>query len=242
MVNEILLSSIRRLSRFLIEDGDSCTTLEKKWQDFIGSAIVTYITGENPNPSDSGHFFTRKVRAMGIAENQIKTPEQVCYELERGLNAPILIVDDFVGSANQFIQTCDRHNESSSKSLGEFSAISPSKFFLCSAFCTEYALGEIKKTYPNITVHPGHLIPNNYSALVPDSIVWPPNLRASAVDFIHNASLRAGIPDTRGSTSVDWRGFAKLSLTIAFEGSIPDATLPIFYWEQNGWNPLLRRT
>lgn len=242
LINEIFLSAMRTLSRLLMSRDDNCKTFKEKWQSFIESAIVTFITGEIPNPTDSGYPFARKVRAMGIDQDMIKTPEQVCFALQNGLNAPIIIVDDFIGSGSQFFATWNRQYGNPPRSLGELASVTSAPFYVCPAFCTEYALGQLKSECPRLTVNPGHLIPNNYSALKDDSIIWPSHLRDTAVDFIRSASVRAGIPDTGGSTPTDWRGFAKLGLTIAFESSVPDATLPLFYWVENGWHPLLRKT
>lgn len=242
LMDEIFAASVRTLSRLLMTRDDSYTSLKAKWQSFINTAIVTYITGERPSPTDSGYQFARKARAIGITQEMIKTPEEVCFALQNGANAPIIIVDDFIGSGHQFFTSWDRNHGSPPRSLRELAPVSSVPFYVCPAFCTEYALGQLRSECPRLTVNPGHLIPKNYSALADDSIVWPSHLRDTAVDFIQSASARAGIPDTGGSTPEDWRGFAKLGLTIAFESSVPDATLPLFWWEENGWHPLLRRT
>ncbi len=241
LVDEIFCGAIRTLSRLLMTQDDTRDSLKAKWGTFIDSAIITYITGEVPSPVDSGQQFARKARTMGIDEERIKTPEEVCFILGNKANAPIIIVDDFIGSGHQFFETWDRRYGVKRQSLREVGSIN-SNIYLCPAFCTEFALDELKAECPRLTVNPGHLIPKNYSALADDSVVWPSSLRSTAAVFIQSASNRAGIPDTGGSTPEDWRGFAKLGLTIAFEGSIPDATLPLFYWEHNGWHPLLKRT
>jgi len=77
--------------------------------------------------------------------------------------------------------------------------------------------------------------------LANDSIFWPDPLKHGANEAIKKASLRAGLPDTGGAKVNDWQGFYKLGLALGFYNSVPDATLPIFYWEKNGWKPLIRR-
>jgi len=52
-------------------------------------------------------------------------------------------------------------------------------------------------------------------------------------------ATRAGIPDTGGVN--DWRGFHRLGLCLALHHKTPDATIPLLYWNQNGWQPLVRR-
>lgn len=240
LMDEIFRSAVRTLSRSLMRSTDDCTSLQLKWQSFIGNAIVTYVTGEEPNPTDSGYKFARKARAMGIEEVNIRTPEQVCLALSGGTHVPIIIVDDFIGSGSQFLKMWNRPYGRPARSLAELASVTASRFYVCPAFCTEYGLGELKRECPRVTVNPGHLIASNYSALAQDSVIWPTGLRNTAAEFIRSASMRAGIPDTGGNTD-DWRGFGQLGLTIAFEDSVPDATLPLFYWSKNGWRPLLER-
>lgn len=81
---------------------------------------------------------------------------------------------------------------------------------------------------------PAHFLSDRYSALSDESIVWPDHLRPTAYDFLQNASNRAGI--------ISWAGYQDQALTLAFEHGIPDATLPIYYHEENGWTPLIKRT
>ena len=61
------------------------------------------------------------------------------------------------------------------------------------------------------------------------------DLRETASDFIYKASMLGGIPETQ------WKGFHDLALTVGFEHSVPDATLPIFYWKNNDWKPLIEK-
>ena len=233
LVDQIFSTSIRTIGRWMTRD---------QWKEFLGSLLVTIVTGEEPSVTDSGHLFARKARSLGIPEERIISPEQTCDRIQHGFNGPVVFVDDLVGSGNQFIRTWHRTHLTKYDSFISLASIFPAKFYYCPAFCTEFGLKQIKSECPEVTVSPGIFIPDNYGALAPNSIVWPSRLKSTAEEFIRSASERAGIPDTGGATPDDWRGFASLGLTIAFEDSVPDATLPIIYWEQNGWRPLMRRT
>ena len=241
LVHEIFAAAVRTISRLMWQPNDNPTTLAQKWEEFVHTAIVTYVTGENPNPTDSGYTFAQKARAIGITEDRIVTPEKALRILQSGSEAPIIFVDDFVGSGSQFLTTWRRQYGSAGKTFEELAPITSNEMYLCTAFCTECGLKYIQSECPRIRVNPGHLLSSNYSALAEDSIIWPSALKSTAVEFIRSASERAGIPDTGGQVD-DWRGFACLGLTIARQGSIPDATLPIFYWQKNGWQPLIRKT
>ena len=169
-------------------------------------------------------------------ELHIMSHEKVFTRIQGGFNRAIVFVDDFVGSGDQFISTWNRIPSNQYESFRTLATGSQAKFYYCPAFCTQPGLDSIKSNCPEVSVNPGVLIPDNYGALAPDSIVWPSQLRSTAENFLHSASTRAGIPENL------WRGYASLGLTIAFEDSVPDATLPIIYWEKNGWHPLMRRT
>ena len=65
-----------------------------------------------------------------------------------------------------------------------------------------------------------------------------PPWKPGAHEFLFEASRRAGIVDELGS---NWAGFENLALPLAFFHCVPDATLPLYFWERNGWSPLIRR-
>ena len=227
LVDQIFSTSIRTIGRSMTGT---------QWKEFLDGVIVTLVTGEMPSPTDSGYGYTRKARTLGIRESHILTHDQAMSRILAGFKGPLVFVDDFVGSGNQFIETWNRTLHNRSESFKALAAGSEAEFYYCPAFCTQLGLNEINKKCPKVTVKPGVLIPDNYGALAQDSIIWPSQLASTAADFLHSASIRAEIPESC------WRGFWSLSLTIALGDSVPDATLPIIYWEENGWHPLMRRT
>ena len=233
LIDQIFCTSIRAIGRQMTRDG---------WNRFLDSVLVTLVTGEEPNVTDSGHVFARRARALGVPQERIVSPEEACDRIHSGFDGALVFVDDLVGSGNQFIETWNRTYGSRNDSFLSLAPASPAKFYYCSAFSTQLGLERINSTCPEVVVSSGVFIPGSYGALAPDSVVWPSHLQSTAEEFLRSASARAGIPDTGGTTPNDWRGFAALGLTIAFEDSVPDATLPITYWEQNGWHPLMRRT
>ena len=233
LVDQIFNAAIKTVGRLMTRD---------QWKEFLSSVLVTLVTGEDPSVTDSGYLFTRRARSLGIPEKCIISPEEACDEIRGGFSGAVIFVDDFVGSGNQFVETWCRSFRHQDDSFVALAPTSQAKFYYCPAFCTQFGLKQINCACPEVTVNPGVFIPDNYGTLAPDSIVWPSRLRSTAEEFLRSASARAGIPDTGGNNPEDWRGFASLGLTIAFENSVPDATLPIIYWEDNGWRPLMRRT
>ncbi len=232
LVDQIFSTAIRTIGRLMTRD---------QWREFLDGVLVTLVTGEEPNVTDSGHVFARKARHLGIPEGRIKSPDEACDLIRSGFNGPVVFVDDLVGTGSQFIETWNRTYGPSCMSFAALAGVVPAKFYYCPAFCTQFGLREINLSCPEVTVSPGILIPDSYGTLASNSVVWPSRLKDTAEAFLLSASARAQIPDTGGATPDDWRGFASLGLAIAFEDSVPDATLPIIYWNRNGWRPLIHR-
>lgn len=243
MIDQLLTAAFQGLSPFVASTAQSADDIRNGWSSFVDAAVITAVEGEVPNITDSGFMFARKARqVLGIEETQILS---VRGALERLINrgpSPVVFVDDFVGSGNQFVETWRREFEINGVriSFDQFSRANGGNFYYCPLVCSEVGLRRIERDCPSVVTNPAHVLPNRYNALVADSIIWPGSIRTAAADFVRNASARAGIPDTDGGVN-DWRGFHKLGLCLAFAHSVPDATMPIFYWEQNGWNPLIRR-
>ncbi len=247
LVDQLFKAGFQNLSVIERQDGWSFRKSKIYWEQFCERLIVTYVTGENPNPSDSGYGYARKARqVLGFDEKRIVAPETALRLLASNPDLSVLFVDDFVGSGIQFIKTWDRLYDDPSHGQLSFSLLDNSarkrRHYYCPAICTSYGAREIAKhSHNSVVLSPGNLIPQQNSALDPQSVVWPDHLRISGHEFIRNASHRAGIPDDYNNVS-DWRGFRQLGLTLAFWNSTPDATLPLLYWEEHGWQPLVRRS
>jgi hypothetical protein len=178
---------------------------------------------------------------LGFAEDQIMSPSDALSELAKGPR-PVIFVDDFVGTGSQFTGTWFRDFQTSSGTTTTFAAIAgvrDMRFFYCPVLSTQAGMDEIALQCPTVQLSPAHVLSERYSALSPDSLIWPTHLKGSALDFLETVSKRAKIPDTDGGSPDDWRGFEKRGLVLAILDTIPDATLCILRWNKNGWKPLM---
>jgi hypothetical protein len=219
---------------------DPFLRLQTIWRSFVDSLILTYVTGESPAVTDSGPAFARKARQLlDVSESQIMAPEQALKELATRAPRPVVFVDDFVGTGRQFSTTWHRQVFAGGNVTLSFDTVASTRrgitFFYCPLVCTEAGLRTLRQKVPRVTVIPAHVLSERYSALHPSSVLWPGSLRPSASNFLYRASLRAGIPESK------WKGFGEHGLALAFAHCVPDATMPIFYWDRNGWNPLIQR-
>jgi hypothetical protein len=202
------------------------------------------VTGEKPSDTDSGFIFARLARdELRISEEQVLTPEVAILKLFSGITNPIIFVDDFAGSGNQFDTLWHRPyaiGAGRTYAFCDVAAQYPSTcYYYCPLICAWLAQRRISARCPQVHLSPAYFWEEEYSAFHPLSTLWPERLRPNSVSFLQSISARAGLPDLGGNPG-DWRGFAKMGLALAFEHGTPDATLPIFTTAANGWKPLLR--
>lgn len=242
LVQEMFAASVQALSRRVCRPGDSLITALAAWSLFFDRVIVVPVSGDQLSASDSGYSFARIARQhLGFAENQIMSPSDALSELAKGAR-PVIFVDDFVGTGNQFTGTWFRKYETKSGTTTTFEAIARvrgMRFFYCPVLSTQAGMEEIKLQCPAVELSPAHILSERYSALSQNSLIWPADLKSSALDFLETVSKRARIPDTDGTSPDDWRGYEKHGLVLAILDTIPDSTLCLLRWNKNGWKPLM---
>ncbi len=215
----------------------------RDWHRLVNSLIFCPLSGEIPNPSDSGYVFARKARqVLGAPQNNILEPKDVLQRVRFFGAEKVVFLDDFVGTGDQCKINWNREIDGSGISFADLAQGGDAQFYYCPLICTEAGYSRIKSTCPELEVRPLHLLPKNYSLTSTDSIFWPANLSEDGPMVLHQASMRAGLVDSGGRDVNDWQGYGQFGLAMAFYHSIPDACLPILYWEENGWIPLMRRT
>jgi hypothetical protein len=208
--------------------------LNRRWRDFLSEVLVTPVQGEDNNISDSGRVFGRKARqVLGIGEEHLHEPQDAAH-LAKLNGRPLVLIDDFVGSGEQMIEMWETLGLESVAKAGV-------PIYYAPALATAYGAQNIIACCDGLHLSAGQVIPRECSATERDSILWPAGKGEEYLKVVRQASLRAGIPDTNGKSVDDWQGFHNLGLALAMHGSIPDATLAIFRWECNGWNPLIKR-
>ena len=243
LTEQMVVDNFEALSRLVALPHTGSPDGATRWAEFASKLIVVIVRGEDPRPTDSGYLFSRITRdKLDIPELRIFDVPEALEKLEAGIDVPVVFIDDFVGSGDQFIETWTKSwiIGSGNLSFQELSLQRQGPFIYCPVLATELGARAIRTAHPQVIVQPGHELPPSYSVFHPESLFWPEQLRSSATTFIQQASARAGIPDTDGGPD-DWRGYNKLGLTVAFAHGVPDATIPLFWWESETWNPLKKR-
>jgi hypothetical protein len=241
LIDRIFVEAFQSLSRAVCDPHAAPGDSHRTWRAWVENVIVVPVRGERPNPSDSGALFVRRARdLLHIDEQRLVEPNVAHQRLVAHPDTPVAFVDDFLGSGSQFITTWRRASPEAGVSFEHLAARGAGRYFYCPVVATSFGLGRVTRECPAVEVHAGHLLPSRYSAVAPDSLIWPSELRPTATEFVRTASQRAGIPDDPSSTK-HWEGWQRLGLALGFEHGTPDATLPLLYWDRNGWQPLWKR-
>ena len=233
LLDAAFLSGFQRISMSMLDPRDP-VGLSLRWDDFLSSVIVTPVQGEYDSIADSGLVYVRKARqVLGLNEDQLLEPQEAALVAKKS-GRPLVLVDDFVGTGQQMMTMWDTLGLDAVANSGVPVIYAP-------ALATAYGQQAIDEDCEGLKLSPGQIIPHEYSATAKNSILWPAGRIEECLDTVKRASLRAGIPDTDGDSVDDWQGFHRLGLALAMHGSVPDATLPLFRWEGNGWNPLIKK-
>lgn len=240
IADALLRAAFQSLSADFVSQTPTYQHAVDTWREACRSLLITYVQGEEPHVTDSGLTFVRKARRiLGLGEDQIGAPDAILARALLNPRRPVLFLDDFVGSGNQMRDTW-RRKVSLNGEEWSFGRLASEKKSLClyaPLVCTSHGRGRLERSCPELVLRPAHCLDERYGALHQQSILWPVPLRAGARAFVDNTSTRAGIVRELGTGG----GFHGLGLALGFWDSVPDATLPLFWWERNGWIPLVRR-
>ena len=238
LIDAMFLAAIHSLSSEIISSSHRIADRRNAWRDFLSNVIITYVQGEQPNPTDSGYVFARKARqVVRFQEEQVVPPAVALRRLLRDPHLPVLFVDDFVGSGAQMTKEWNRPQESQASFRDAYEP--DTTVYYVPLVATTFGLDTIHENCPGVRVRLAHILDIGYSLTSPRSFLWPTALKANATDVLWTASRRAGILDR---CQFGWQGFQNFALAMSFEHSVPDATLPLIYWDAEGWQPLIRRT
>lgn len=241
MVNQMLKTSVGRA-------GYELSKHFKDWKhsDFKDRCFYSFIPGENPNPSDSGNLFIRKLRdVLEIPEDRLVDYGEIHQIMEDSfVPLPIIFVDDFVGTGQQ-CQTawCKNRGGSDNLTLQEKAQKDGHKFVYAPLVVNYKGYNHISKCCKGLMLSTAHVIGEEYNLFSPNCICWKNdiNLFNAGVELILRKSKALNIPSTNGLDVNDERGFGEQGLALAFEHGAPDAIPAFFYWKYENWTPLIKK-
>jgi hypothetical protein len=205
----------------------------------LPTAIFTPVSGETPNPTDSGYFLCRRTRqVLNVDEAQIMAARDALQAAANG--RPVVFVDDFIGSGDQFLTTWQDRGSGTSFEEIQNSVAFPAIYV--SLVGTEFGITNIGAHAPTVAVCVTHKIDNRGTIWGIQSL--NPVLY-NQIDSLLNKYVPRLTPHDIYMHRENYLkyGYKHRGLFFAFEHSVPDATLPIFWCRgTNNWEPLIERT
>ena len=192
----------------------------------------TAVRGESPNPAESGNAYMRVAREiLDVTEDRI-------HELDEAIDVcaaghPLVLLDDFSGTANQITNTLTTPNHSGltmSRLLTRENAI------ICciTAVMTTCAIQRLRDSAPRLLLFPGYTAPETQYSL--DAL-----LPRTQFPEVHRL-LFDTVPRLLPTGSDPVRGVNSLGLLLGVHDRIPDVSLPILWANGTGdWKPLKAR-
>lgn len=241
MVDKMLKTSVGRA-------GFELSSYFKDWKhsDFFDRCYYSFIPGENPNPSDSGNLFIRKLRdELEIPEDRLVNYSDIHQIIEGSfVPLPIIFVDDFVGTGQQ-CQTAWSKNKGGRENLTleEIAKKHGHKFVYAPLIVNYKGYDYITKHCNGLKLTPAQIIGEEYNLFNQNCICWKNdiNLFNDGVELILRKSKELNIPSTNGLDVNDERGYKGQGLALAFEHGAPDAIPAFFYWKYENWTPLIKK-
>lgn len=217
-------------------------------EKLLRNAIYTPVQGERANISDSGNYLCRLIRqTLGIQESQILPLADAIHAAFNG--TPVILVDDFVGSGDQFIATI-RNNARRTfpYTLHDCLNNSDCSFSYLGMIATSMGAARIRNDVPSVTLGFAHVLQRDQSIFqlsAPDVYgIQNPSDRISRFLDKYHPKLRPRETYILNTPAYLKYGYKEAGLLLGFEHSIPDATLPIFWsvGDSADWHPLVARS
>ncbi|WP_124702883.1 hypothetical protein [Burkholderia cenocepacia] len=240
-VDQMLLSSFRQMRDALIAVRGKQGALNA-----LAGAVFTSVEGEEPNVTDSGNLFCRKLRQRaGLPDAQFMTPARALEQAQAG--CLVIFLDDILGSGSQMVTTWKREYLGTAPcSFEQLEASRGSHSRALVLVATQDGLDRLRGDVPTLPVSAAHTIDgSDFVRQIPRSGLLPDigDVQGSVRALLAKYADQLHVPPYMNTTASRSYGQRELGLLLAFEHSVPDVTLPIF-WAEGGqrWTPLLRRT
>jgi hypothetical protein len=240
--NQRLTDSLLTASFYSIADGlkkGPAAPSRHQLLQALPNAVFTPVSGEEPNPTDSGYFLCRRMRqVLNVEEAQIKATGEALQAAENG--SPIIFVDDFIGTGDQFLTTWQ--DRRTGKSFEQIQHNVGFHVIYISLVGTETGILNINTKAPSVAVCATHKIDHRGTlwGLKTSNITLYNNIDSLLKKYTPRLTPREEYMHHREYLTY---GYKNRGLFFAFEHSVPDSTLPIFWCRgTNSWEPLIERT
>ena len=208
---------------------------------FSNNCWYSFVPGEDPNLSDSGYIYTRKVReVLGVPQDRLKSFGQILKLLDDATEPQnVILTDDFVGTGSQCENAWNKQlYEDFEKPLKKIVVEGKHHVIYVPLILNERGKYKILSLCDGLGLEYAYELGTKWNLFLPNCPCWEGNaqLYKDGVALIRSKSSMIGIEDDNSECSV--RGFNGQGLALGFSNGIPDACPGFFFKEYENWVPL----
>ena len=217
---------------FLIEEAE----LKKVKEDFLGRTGLLPLS--EGNPTDSSFEMARKISSeLGFPEGQVISPTEFDSDINKRYDQ-IIILDDFIGTGDQIIDFwnySDINFNGVKRKLYEISKIltNTSFHYLCLVSTKE----GLDRFYSEDLHHDKTLSISCCEILKEKFRIFNGTVYFDEGEVEECQKIIKALCERK---NINFLGFRRKDYAIAFHHGIPDASLPLFYEQNENWNYLIR--
>ncbi|KAF1060747.1 hypothetical protein [Burkholderia gladioli] len=239
-VDQMLMSLYRQM-----RDGLFSRMGPKRALETLDNAVFTSVEGEDPNVTDSGNLFCRKLRQTArIADNRFMDPKRALEQAKAG--RLVVFLDDILGSGSQISATWKRDYLSEQPySFADLEAIDGLHVIYATLVATRTGLDRLRADLTGLQVVAAHILDSaDTVAGIPRSALKPDldDIPGAIQRLLEKYAPRLHVPQYLEAACTRMYGHTEAGLLLAFEHSVPDSTLPLFWAAgPDQWTTLVRR-
>jgi len=214
----------------------SNSLLLQELRERIGETKIVPVLSDE-NPSESGNAIARLYTTTGlISEKQVISPSEIVNYIKEESSCRLLLVDDFLGSADQVDDFWNKKQfilDGGNRNLSEIHERHRSiSFEYIALVATSYGLQRAQSLAPGLKIHFCERLLDEYRVFSDKSIFFRTSAeREECESYLYTLCQQKNI---------DIRGYHGLDFAIAFHHGTPDSCLPLFWKLSDSWNPLFK--
>ncbi len=188
-------------------------------------------------PHESGNSISRLLVQQGIVQ---PTNSKFAYQLPEAFSAGeyarLVIVDDCVGSGNQFRSFWEGTRvkvEAKEFTLAEISDIYNIEVNYLVLFGYDNSIARLREEFKNIKIHCVRLLSDEHRVFSDKSYIWKNEEERNEAKKLFEDLIK--------ETGITLYGYKKMDFAFIMHQTIPNWSLPIFWRETSDWKLLMRR-
>jgi len=186
--------------------------------------LIPVIRDLDP-PSKSGPSVARLYkRELNISDDYMSWPWLIGDMYRNGIRQ-FVFIDDVIASGEQFLEFLKKHIDST---------LVDAEFYYIPLLAHETGIANVKKEFPQVKIHPVETVNDSDSFFNSKKNLEIKDLKQLYLD-VEKKFVNKRL---RGSVSL---GYKELSLCFSYYHSTPNATLPLYWYEDDVFQPLVRR-